>query len=65
RSHVTKFQERVATKLGVNRGARVLLRPIAEITRVLEKNGFETSVEPCWEGTPFSNVLVIAKKRRA
>ena len=63
RSRVTKIQERVTTKLGVNRGARVLLRPIAEMTRVLEKNGFEARVDPCWEGTPFSNVLITATKR--
>ena len=63
RSLVTKIQERITTGLGVNRGARVLMRPIAEMTRVLERNGFEARVEPCWEGTPFSNVLITAEKR--
>ncbi len=63
RSSVTRFQERVTTRAGVNRGARVLLRPISDIARVLEKNGFDVSVAPCWAGTPFSNVLVTAKRR--
>jgi uncharacterized protein (DUF2062 family)/SAM-dependent methyltransferase len=63
RSAVTRFQERVTTRLGVNRGARVLLRPISEITSVLEKNGFDVRVAPCWAGTPFSNVLVTATRR--
>lgn len=63
RSSVTRLQERVTTRLGVNRGARVLLRPIADMTAVLEREGFETSVEPCWAGTPFANVLVTAKRK--
>ncbi len=65
RSNVTKLQERVTTRLGVNKGARVLLRPIDDLRRVLEQNGFETSVEPCWAGTPFSNVLVTATRRES
>ncbi|MEO7111957.1 MAG: class I SAM-dependent methyltransferase, partial [Polyangiaceae bacterium] len=63
RSSVTRFQERITTRLGVNRGARVLLRPISEITSVLEKNGFDVEVTTCWAGTPFSNVLVTATRR--
>lgn len=63
RSSVTRFQERVTTRAGVNRGARVLLRPISALTNVLERNGFDVEVTPCWAGTPFSNVLVTATRR--
>ena len=63
RSAVTRFQERVTTRLGVNHGARVLLRPISGIESILEKNGFDVSVAPCWAGTPFSNVLITARRR--
>jgi uncharacterized protein (DUF2062 family) len=63
RSFLTRAQEGVTTALRYNRGARVLVRPIACITRVLEAEGFEVEVEPCWEGTPFANVLVIATRR--
>lgn len=63
RSSVTRFQERITTRAGVNRGARVLLRPISEIANVLTKNGFDVSVAPCWAGTPFSNVLITATRR--
>jgi uncharacterized protein (DUF2062 family)/SAM-dependent methyltransferase len=63
RSTVTRLQERITTRAGVNRGARVLLRPISEITNVLERSGFDVSVAPCWAGTPFSNVLVTATRR--
>jgi uncharacterized protein (DUF2062 family)/SAM-dependent methyltransferase len=62
RSSVTRFQERVTTRIGVNRGARVLLRPISAIAGVLERNGFDVEVAPCWAGTPFSNVLITATR---
>jgi len=65
RSSVTRLQERITTRLGVNRGARVLLRPIRELTDVLERCGFVVDVVPCWEGTPFSNVLLTATHGRA
>jgi uncharacterized protein (DUF2062 family)/SAM-dependent methyltransferase len=64
RSTVTRLQERITTRLGVNRGARVLIRPIREITSVLDRNGFDAQVTPCWAGTPFANVLVTATRRK-
>lgn len=63
RSTMTRMQEAVTTSLGYNRGARVHIRPIAAIRAVLEAEGFEVEVEPCWEGTPFANVLVIGQRR--
>jgi uncharacterized protein (DUF2062 family)/predicted RNA methylase len=63
RSFLTRAQEAVTTAVRFNRGARVLVRPIACMTRSLEKEGFDVVVEPCWEGTPFANVLVIGTRR--
>jgi hypothetical protein len=60
---VTELQERVTTRLGFNRGARVNVRPIAALTKVLEAEGFECEVTPCWGGTPFANVLIVARRR--
>ena len=62
RSAVTRAQEAVTTTLRFNRGAQVRVRPIAAIARVLEGAGFAVSVTPCWEGTPFANVLVVARR---
>ncbi len=61
RSAFTRAEEWLATRGGVNRGG-LHPRPIAEITRRLEAHGFVTRVEPCWAGTPFSNVLVVAER---
>jgi len=65
RSRVTRVQEIVTTALGVNRGARVRIRPISAIVAVLVAEGFEAEVAPCWGGTPFANVLIVARRRDA
>lgn len=62
RSRITKFQEGITTSLGVNRGARVQPRPISAIRTILEKKCYVVTITPCWAGTPFSNVLVVATK---
>jgi uncharacterized protein (DUF2062 family)/SAM-dependent methyltransferase len=59
RSRVTRLEERMMTGLGYNRGARVAVRPVDAMTSRLERAGFRVNVEPCWGGTPFSNVLVV------
>jgi SAM-dependent methyltransferase len=63
RSAVTRLQERVTTGIGFNRGARVNARPIHALTTTLEARGFSVRVEPCWGGTPFANVIVVAERR--
>jgi uncharacterized protein (DUF2062 family)/SAM-dependent methyltransferase len=63
RSTMTRAQEAVTTSLRYNRGARVHVRPIACVERVLESEGFDVNVEPCWGGTPFANVLVVGRRR--
>jgi hypothetical protein len=62
RSKVTRFQERLTTGIGYNRGARVNVRPIATLTQVLEAEGFAVEVTPCWGATPFSNVLIVGRR---
>jgi uncharacterized protein (DUF2062 family)/SAM-dependent methyltransferase len=62
RSAMTRVQEGVTTGLGYNRGARVHVRPVACMVRALEAEGFAVTVEPCWGGTPFANVLVVGTR---
>ena len=38
------------------------MRPISALTRLLEERGFDTDVSPCWQGTPFANVLIVARR---
>jgi uncharacterized protein (DUF2062 family)/2-polyprenyl-3-methyl-5-hydroxy-6-metoxy-1,4-benzoquinol methylase len=64
RSALTRLQEAITTSVRFNRGARVHVRPIASATRILEAHGFAVTVEPCWQGTPFANVLVLAHRSR-
>jgi SAM-dependent methyltransferase len=63
RSAVTRFQERLTTGIGYNRGARVNVRPIDRLAAPLRARGFEVRVEPCWGKTPFANVLLIAERK--
>ncbi len=61
RSWLTRSAERIGTAARFNRGERVLVRDVArDLVPVLEAKGFSCAVEPCWRGTPFANVLVVA-----
>ncbi len=61
RSLITRGFEGVGTALRVNRGERVIFRDVErEIVPILTSAGLECRVEPCWAGTPFSNVLLVA-----
>jgi len=62
RSRMTRVQEAITTSIRFNRGARLHIRPISAITRHLEAHGFRTEVTPCWQGTPFANVLIVATR---
>ena len=62
RSTLTRIQEAITTSVRFNRGARLNVRPIARMEAVLESHGFRVEVTPCWEGTPFANVLVVASR---
>jgi len=65
RSTVARVEEAITTRLGINRGARIRVRPVSAITNALEARGFTVSVAPCWGATPFANVLIVGTKTPA
>jgi 2-polyprenyl-3-methyl-5-hydroxy-6-metoxy-1,4-benzoquinol methylase/uncharacterized protein (DUF2062 family) len=63
RSTLTLAFERIGTALRVNRGERVLFRDVArELVPQLEALGMKCEVVPCYRGTPFANVLLVATR---
>jgi SAM-dependent methyltransferase len=42
-------------------GLRVM--PLPRMRAVLDGLGYDCAVRPCWEGTPFPNVLLVATRR--
>lgn len=60
RSSLTRLEEAIFTTLRFNRGERVRFRPAREMTEILSGLGFICRIVPAWEGTPFSNVLIVA-----
>ncbi|MFO0679857.1 MAG: class I SAM-dependent methyltransferase [Polyangiaceae bacterium] len=63
RSFFTLLPERIGTALAINRGERVLFRDVeGELAPIARNLGFEVHVEPCWGGTPLSNVLFVATR---
>lgn len=63
RSWITLAAERVTTAARFNRGERVVFRDVAgDLVPILEAKGFSCTVERCWRGTPFANVLVVAAR---
>ncbi len=63
RSVMTRIAEGFFTAIKFNRGERVLFRDVArELVPLLEAQGMSCSVVPCWGGTPFSNVLLLATR---
>ena len=62
RAALTRLTERLAIRLGYQRGRTVQVRPSAEIVAVLEASGLECEVGPSSEGTPFSNVVIVARR---
>ncbi len=63
RSAFTLFVEWISTFISFNLGERVVLRDVArEVVPLLEQKGLACTVAPCWQGTPFANVLVVATR---
>jgi 2-polyprenyl-3-methyl-5-hydroxy-6-metoxy-1,4-benzoquinol methylase len=63
RSLFTLFVEWIAVFVRFNLGERIAIRDIArDIIPQLESKGFSCALSPCWRGTPFSNVLVVATR---
>ena len=62
------FYRRVETLFRLvwpNAGLYVMPRPIRTITETLERAGFVVECRPCCRGTPFPNVLLIARRPQA
>lgn len=66
RSFVTESVERFSRLVRFNLGSRIAIRDVArEIVPALEASAMMCTVEPCWSGTPFANVLVVATREPA
>ncbi|MFO1029242.1 MAG: class I SAM-dependent methyltransferase [Acetobacteraceae bacterium] len=63
RSRLTGGLERMVRRVWPHAGAHVNPRPVGAIVDRLEAAGFSVSIRPCWQGTPFSNVLIDAIRR--
>lgn len=59
----THIMEVVARRFWPHSGAEVHAQPVEWIARRLNRAGFSVAVAPCRAGTPFSNVLLIAKRK--
>lgn len=63
RSFVTALVERISRLVRFNLGARIAMRDVRrDIVAMLEDKSMTCTVEPCWAGTPFSNVLLVASR---
>src|SRR5271166_1436475 len=59
RSVLTIGLERLVRIVSPHSGKHVDVVPVARLRKVLSDAGFAVSITPCWEGTPFANVLII------
>lgn len=59
---LTRLGERLCAMLRRDWRQRFKYRSAAEWRQLLERNGLTTQESPLWKGTPFSNVLIHAKK---
>lgn len=62
RAWLTKMLELVMRGIWPHSGAMVNARPIGWIAAQLGGSGFSVRVAPCWAGTPFSNVVLTARR---
>ena len=62
RSVVTLGFEQVSRFVSPHSGLHVRPPPLARIAAPLGAAGFSVTVAPCWRGTPFANVLVMARR---
>ena len=61
RSLLTRWSERLTVAVGRHRGEGVYLRPSEELQAVLTSQHLQVEGHPCREGTPFANVLFVAR----
>ncbi len=62
RAWMTRRLEQAARRAWPHSGAMVNAQPIAWIADHLAGAGLSVSMAPCWVGTPFSNVLLTARR---
>lgn len=60
---ISNWVDRVVTTLRGHRLSRLYCRPLAQWQAALSALGFQVQVQPMSEGTPFANVLLVAKLR--
>ena len=64
RSTVTRWLELLVRRFWPHSGARVNARPIGTMSTMLVSLGFTVSQTPCWQGTPFANILLDGRRNR-
>jgi len=63
RSVLTLGLERLWRRVSPHSGRWVNPWPVTRIASVFRAAGYHVAVAPCWRGTPFANVLLIARRR--
>jgi len=64
RSALTVGLERLWRGFSPHAGRCVNPWPLARLAAIVERVGYDITVTPCWRGTPFATVLVIARRDR-
>jgi len=62
RSALTAGLERLWQGISPHAGRHVNPWPVARISGILQSADYAVTITPCWRGTPFSNVLLIARR---
>ncbi len=62
RSTLLRWSETIAVALGRHKGDGVFFRPAQALRERLEAAGLRVEVAPCAEGTPFANLLFVARR---
>ncbi len=63
RSRLTLALERAMRPVSPHSGERVNPWKLARLQALLREFGFAATVTPCWHGTPFANMLIIARRQ--
>jgi hypothetical protein len=62
RSAITRGLEVLFRRVWPHAGARVNALPVVQLAARLQEAGFAVTAAPCWRGTPFANVLLVARR---
>ncbi|WGF86693.1 class I SAM-dependent methyltransferase [Marinivivus vitaminiproducens] len=62
RSRLTRGMERLSRRFWPNAGRHVNPMPLSWMASRLEPEGFATESVPCWQGTPFASMLLVARR---